>query len=203
MMPAPICGVGLHPARWPPTLNSTPAEDMERAMAASRLTLTSARLLFEFAASHWGPQIQAQQPDLVTEKRYLLVHDLYIKARSYALLNKVAFWLALLLGIAVVIWPSLEVLGKALLDADNAVLSSAVVQTTVTGLAALTFALYSHYKKRQVCIENLMRQLIYTDLPQTAEADDEIVAKVLMELERIDAGFSFTEHLNKKEQNSS
>ncbi len=161
---------------------------------------SSARLLLDFAAAQWGPAAATNGGSLVTQKRYLLAFDLYIKARSYAILNKTAFWLALLAGFAVVIWPSLAILSKELFGVEKELLQSAIVQTTVTGLAALTFAIYSHYKKRQVSIENLMRQLIYTDLPETAEADDAIVAKVLLELERLDAGFSFTEHLSKKDK---
>ena len=67
-------------------------------------------------------------------------------------------------------------------------LRSAIVQTTVTGLAALTFAIYSHYKRRQMYVENLMRHVIYSD-----ESGEELIDKILNEVQRIDAGFSFSE----------
>lgn len=47
---------------------------------------TSARLLVDFAAKHWAhSDIEALR------LRYLMLYDLFIKARSYAILNKVFF----------------------------------------------------------------------------------------------------------------
>ena len=151
---------------------------------------TSGRLLADFAAQAWGESEQGEE----ARKRHLLVYDLYIKARSYAIINKVTFWLAVAFGIAVLVWPSVAIVTKDL-GVEAQVLESAIVQTTVTGLAALTFAVYSHYKKRQMQMENLMRHAVYSDEPVAI-----LVERTLQEMERIDAGFSFSEAVGKKQE---
>jgi hypothetical protein len=149
---------------------------------------TSAQLLVEYAAETWG---SAGVSDPM-RRRYLIVYDLYIKARSYAILNKMFFWLALLAGFMVLAWPSVAVISKDL-GVQKAFLESAVVQTSVTGLAALMFAAYSHYKKRQVHAENLMRHVIFSNEPCEV-----VIEKILKEMERIDQGFVFSESVAKK-----
>ena len=151
---------------------------------------TSAKLLLEFASRKWGPEAKDALPEL--ERRYLIVSDLYIKARSYAIINKTAFWLAIIAGVMILVWPSLAIIMKDF-GWEMEFLKSAIVQTTVTGLAVLTFAVYSHYKKRQVYVENLMRHVIYSD-----ESVEGLIERVLKEVERIDAGFSFSEAIMKK-----
>jgi hypothetical protein len=154
---------------------------------------TSAKLMVQFAEQAWlAPDAEPKQE---LQKRYLLVYDLYIKARSYAIINKIAFWLALLAALMVLIWPSIAVVSNDF-GLQMEFLKSAIVQTTVTGFAALTFALYAHYKKRQLHVENLMRQLIYSSEPYQT-----LVSQVLTEMERIDSGFAFSEPLVKKEKN--
>ncbi len=64
------------------------------------------------------------------------------------------------MGLTVLVWPALTVITEDF-GFEKEFLKSAIVQTTVTGLAALMFSIYSHYKKRQMFMENLMRQLIY------------------------------------------
>ena len=145
---------------------------------------TSARMLVDFAGQAWEPT-EDGWPNL----RYVLLFDLFIKARSYAIINKTAFWLALAFGLAVVVWPALAVIFKDQVE----VISSAVVQTAVTALAAFLFALYSHYKKRQLHVENLMRQVVYSD-----DNVGDLAARLLPEMERIDAGFSFSEAVKGK-----
>ncbi|MBO9402266.1 hypothetical protein [Shimia sp. R9_3] len=144
---------------------------------------TSAKLLLTFANQRFGGEGPGEFGD---QAAVLLVlsSDLYIKARSYALLNKFGFWVALILALLVVVWPALSTFAS-----DLAFLKSAIVQTSVTALAALSFALYAHYKKRQVAAENLMRLLV-TAAPKEA---DEVVARILSEIERMDQGFSFSQ----------
>lgn len=144
---------------------------------------TSARLLVDFATKHW-----AHSDNEVLRLRYLMLYDLFIKARSYAILNKICFWLALGAGIALLIWPAIAFKLESL-----KVGFSAIVQTSVTGLAALMFALYSHYKKRQVQAENLMRHVIFSSEPK-----EELFERILLEMDRIDRGFVFSETINKK-----
>lgn len=155
---------------------------------------TSARLLVDFASQKWGPEANDATRD--SEKRFLIIYDLFIKARSYAIINKIAFWLAFFSGIMVLVWPSLAIITKDF-GVEREFLKSAMVQTTITGLAALTFAVYSHYKKRQMYVENLMRHVIYSD-----ESGEDLIEKILKEVERIDAGFSFSEAVMKKTRKS-
>lgn len=151
---------------------------------------TSAKLLVDYASEKLasGPGDDNSE----SEKKFLMIFDLYIKARSYSIINKTAFWLAVIAGIMVLAWPSLSIITSDF-GFEKEFLKSAIVQTTVTGLAALTFAVYSHYKKRQMHIENLMRYIIYSGL-----SDQELLEGVLKEMERIDAGFSFSEAITKK-----
>ena len=151
---------------------------------------TSARLLVDYASENWGLNADDVNPEL--QKRFLMVYDLYIKARSYALINKIAFWSAIVSGIMVLVWPSLAIVTRDF-GFEKDFLTSAIVQTTVTGLAALAFAVYSYYKKRQMHMENLMRHVIYSE-----ERAQSLIERVLKEMERIDSGFSFSEAIVKK-----
>lgn len=151
---------------------------------------TSARLLLEFARKNWIDNNTAA--DLQDQQRYLLLHDLYIKARSFSIINKVAFWFALFGGIAVVVWPMAAELSVAF-EWDKNFFTSAIVQTTITAFAGLAFAIYSHYKKRQLFVENLMRAVVYAD-----DWDPALVERVIKEMERIDSGFGFADTIGKK-----
>ncbi len=151
---------------------------------------TSASLMREFAQRNWidnNPQL-----NLHDQERYLLVHDLYIKARAFSIINKLAFWFALLLGIAVVLWPMAAELSNSF-SWRRDFFASAIVQTTITAFACLAFAIYAHYKKRQMYTENLMRRLVYAQ-----DQEQSLVEQVVREMERIDAGFAFAEALPKK-----
>ena len=147
---------------------------------------TSAKLLMEFAFRKWGSSDDLDSP---SNKLFLMANDLYIKARSYALINKIAFWLALISGLTVLAWPSLSIIA-ADFGLELQTLNEAIVQTTVTALAAFTFTVYSHYKKRQMFLENLMRHLIYSEEPY-----ETLVANIVKEIERIDIGFNFQDAL--------
>jgi len=88
-------------------------------------------------------------------------------------------------GATVLLWPSLAIFSKDF-GWEKDFLNSAIVQTTVTGIAALTYAIYSHYKKRQMYAENLMRFVIYSEdkLPSIKD-------RVIQEMEKLDSGFNF------------
>ncbi|WP_317931060.1 hypothetical protein [Halioxenophilus sp. WMMB6] len=149
---------------------------------------TSASLLIHYAESMKNQAAPEQKPE--AERRYLLAMDVYIKARSYAILNKCFFWLSLMAGIAVLLWPSLTVIFKERLDKWEWI-KSATVQTTVTGIAALMFAFYSQYKDKQTYAETLMRYVIYSNKPVA-----ELSVEVSEELAKIDRGFSFNNIIN-------
>ncbi|MEH6650935.1 MAG: hypothetical protein V7707_12985 [Motiliproteus sp.] len=146
---------------------------------------TSARLLLDFASAQWGPE--SNNSTVESQRRFLLAYDLYIKARSYALINKSAFVLSIFAGIMVLVWPSLGVLSEGI-GVHYSFIDEAIVQTTVTGLAALTFAIYSHYKKRQMITENMMRHVVYSE-----ETVAVLIESILKEMQRIDTGFGFSE----------
>ena len=123
-------------------------------------------------------------------KKHLLMKDIYIKASSYAIINKIFFFLSIISAIAVFLWPSLSIVFKRQWE-NREWLKSATVQTTITAIAALMFTFYSQYKDRQTNAESLMRYVVYSE-----ETAGELSLKVSEELARIDRGFSFTSILD-------
>lgn len=155
---------------------------------------TSASMLIKFAQKRIANLKNTNEPEKMAaeEQRLVILFDLYIKARSFAILNKIFFWISVIFAIAVLLWPSLSVI----LQANNYEwLKSAVVQTTVTGIAALAFAFYSQYKDKQTYTENLMRYALFSkdDISNVSE-------KVIEEIAKIDKGFSFSHLIEKKNQ---
>lgn len=155
------------------------------AIAMFSVTQTSAGLMEAFARKHWLTADSSAD----MQKRYVLLFDLYIKARSYALLNKTGFILTLLGVLSMLAWPVVAFIYHDV-DAFLGFAESAAIQTAVSGLTAFGYALYSHYKKRQQQMENLMRQLCHSDQPY-----QQLVPQLLAQIERIDSGFAFAEHL--------
>ena len=154
----------------------------------------SARLLIKyarFAADTEADPIKKQR----AEERYLLLYDLYIKARSYGILNKTFFWLSLVSSLLVMLWPSLAVIFSDAID-QHEWLKSAVVQTTVTGVAALNYAFYSQYKNKQTYAENLMRHSLFS-----TEDTPTLSSRLGDEISKIDKGFGFWSPTKKEEEN--
>ena len=60
------------------------------------------------------------------------------------------------------------------------------VQTSITALAALSFAFYAHYKGNQMTAENLMREVLYAETLDAA-----LIDRVLTAMREMDAGFGF------------
>ena len=133
----------------------------------------------------------------VNIRRMALVEDLYIKSWSYAVLNKAFFWFSVVLAIAVLIWPALGAVFNPTLKSDGSydrplnrfqrAIIAPAVQTSITALAAFSFAFYAHYKEKQTVSENLMRQVIYTE----ALAPEDI-SSVVAQLLEMDRGFGFS-----------
>lgn len=138
---------------------------------------TSASLLLDYGRKRWAADADADH--------LALLSDLYIKARSYALINKIAFVFALIIGIAVLIWPSVAVITTDF-GYKRALFESAVVQTTITAFAALAFAIYGHYKRQQLATENLMRYVLFSGDPLPLLFD-----RVSRQLSEVDSGFNF------------
>jgi hypothetical protein len=152
---------------------------------------TSASLLIHYAALS-AKQASADNK-AQAEQRLVIMYDLYIKVRSYALLDKVFFWLSIVAAIAVLLWPSIAVVFRDKLG-EKEWAKSAVVQTTVTGIAALAFAFYSQYKDKQTYTENLMRYVLFSEQDTAA-----LSSKVMEEIAKIDKGFSFSSLIKKEE----
>ncbi|NOT11233.1 MAG: hypothetical protein HOP23_05275 [Methylococcaceae bacterium] len=148
---------------------------------------TSAKLLMDYAKIQVCKAKSTENSGFTTandEQKLILIYDLYVKARSYSILNKIFFWLSIIAAFMVFIWPSLGVVLKNTLTEEW--YKSAVVQTTITGIAALMFALYSQYKDKQTYTENLMRYTVFSEQPAR-----ELAQKVIEEIGKIDNGFSF------------
>lgn len=152
----------------------------------------SAKLLVDFASEFWN--IENNDPNNMTNQyRFLMVYDLYIKARSYAMVNKICFVITVLMGFSAVIWPSIAIISTEF-GFDKEFLKSAVVQAAVTAITGAAFAAYNNYKKRQMYVENLMRVVIFSP----NDSIESLLDKVLKEMTRIDHGFSFSESFTEK-----
>ena len=152
----------------------------------------AAKVLVDFAKQKFYDG--SKSPTDKGVNRFTLVYDLYVKVASYAAVNKVFFCLAFVFGFGVLLWPSLAIIAKDF-DFEKSFLNNAIVQTTITGMAALSFAVYSHYKKRQIRTENLMRLAVYSDMD-----DKELIDKVVTEMAKLDLGFSFSAAILNKEK---
>lgn len=165
-----------------------------------------------------------------------MTEDLYIKAMSYAYLNKTFFFLSVVFAIIVLIWPSFVAFWKndeteavvlqtlktmqkqgqekggknaSLSMQDEAaekitaikergtigrllsrLVGVAGMQTTVTALAALSFAFYAHYKDNQTTSEGLMRTVIFAE-----KLNEELLGEVIAQMLEMDRGFGFAEAL--------
>src|SRR5690606_8960840 len=117
-----------------------------------------------------------------------------IKARSYAILNKIFFWLSVIFGLSILLWPAFTVVFQKKTGHWEWI-KSATVQTTVTGIAALMFTFYTQYKDKQTYAETLMRYVLYSE-----DSVSTLSIKVSEELSRIDRGFSFNSILGEEKK---
>lgn len=156
--------------------------------------MTSGDFLPHVAECLLGPQ--SREPD---PRRVALVQDIGIKAWSYSLLNKVAFWVAVGLGLCLLLWPSFVAIqsGRASsrrkTDDDTPehwsqrATTTSAIQTSIAALAALSFAFYAHYKGNQVKAENLMREIVFAE-----DMAPERMTAILQAISEMDKGFGFT-----------
>ncbi|RVU39185.1 hypothetical protein EOI86_08030 [Hwanghaeella grinnelliae] len=152
---------------------------------------TSAELIFKYS------RCLAENADGEASKKHLLVTDIYVKAWSYSLINKIFFWFSITAAGLVVLWPSASVVLKKRIEEEGSLqwIRSPVLQTTITGLAALSFALYAQYKDQQTSAETLMRDVFFST------KDVEILAQsAAKELARIDRGFNFGSTLDRSDK---
>ena len=151
---------------------------------------TSAGYLHEYMTLRYQCQLQHGSDGNAERQRFVLVSDIYIKAWSYAFWNKIFFVISVALAFVVLIWPSISAIAPQKLG-GKPIFKSAVVQTTITALAAASFFVYSDYKDKQMSAENLMRYVIHSN------DDLQVISnRVIEELTRIDKGFSFSTVIN-------
>ncbi|WP_022664898.1 hypothetical protein [Desulfospira joergensenii] len=151
---------------------------------------TSASMLIKYAKNEMDMAPPEKQDE--ARKKYALLYDIYIKANSYAWLNKIFFWFSVVFALAVLLWPSLSVILKSRPDQWKW-LKSSIVQTTVTAIAALMFTFYSQYKDKQTYAETLMRYVIFSE-----QTPGQLSGRIADELSRIDRGFSFSSILGRE-----
>jgi ABC-type multidrug transport system fused ATPase/permease subunit len=117
-------------------------------------------------------------------RKYEIAQDIFIKQSSYAILNKIFFFIALVSALAVAFWPILSVFLSRI--AASQPVGAAVVQTTITAFAAFTAYIYTTYKKRQTSTETLLRLVAFSPLPL-----DQLTQKISDALAAIDQGITF------------
>lgn len=150
--------------------------------------------LFVRYAKQLAKMANSEEDKLKEEKRLVIVYDLYIKARSYAFMNKIFFFFSVISAVGILLWPSVGVIFKRRLN-NIEWFKSSIIQTTITGIAAMTFTFYSEYKDKQTYTENLMRYAIFSN-----EEIDILSRKVTEEISKIDRGFSFSSLINKENE---
>ena len=175
--------------------------DTNKGCPAPEKWMTSGNYLPAVAECLLGPESDNPDP-----RRVALVQDIQIKAWSYSILNKVTFWIAIALALAILVWPSFVAINagrvkarkkdaEADADADDdtpthwsqRATTTSAIQTSIAALAALSFALYGHYKGNQVKAENMMREIIFAD-----DLDADRISALLASIAEMDKGFGFT-----------
>lgn len=140
-------------------------------MASKKITnQTSARFLLSIIE------------EMDDDRRRNIAFDIYIKSRSYAILNKTAFVAALVGSLAILIWPVLAV-SEVLI---GTVLSEAVTQTAITGFTGLAIYFYLTSKRKQTAAETLLRTVAFSERP-VSELGETVAAM----LQQIDIGLQF------------
>ncbi len=132
---------------------------------------TSARYLLSVIENHGDPA--------KTEMAF----DVFIKARSYVILNKVSFLFSIAGSVLVILWPVIAAMAKG----TGSILSDAIAQTAVTAFTGLAIYFYSHYKKKQMVTETLLRLIAFSDTPLP-----ELSKTIVNEMQRIDIGIQLT-----------
>jgi hypothetical protein len=135
---------------------------------------TSGRYLIEVLAENadQGPE---------QKKRYDLGFDVYIKHRSYAIMNKILFVSSVISCGCVTVWPILVQFPPVKQQLE--LVGVAVVQTMITGFAGFNVYAYHHYKVRQVATENILRAIAFSSTPL-----ERLVGMVRDEMSRLDQG---------------
>lgn len=144
---------------------------------------TSAEFLIEYIEDERDSQANGK-------KKHALAGDVYIKAWSSAMLNKVSFILSLFGSLTLILWPALMILKPEICTikiSDLSTQDAAVIQTVLTALTGFFIYLYRYYKSRQMLAENLLRYIAFTSQPI-----DKLANRVIEGMEKLDKGFTFS-----------
>lgn len=152
-------------------------------------------------------------------RRLALVEDIYIKAKSYAFLNKAAFWVSILLGVVVLAWPALVAIlspAPAVPAADGKAAEAKAAQTEADGAAASAGPGWLGFMRRPVAAAAVQTSLAalaalsfafyahYKESQKIAEAamrevifaealDPELISRTLAAIGEMDRGFGFSD----------
>ena len=126
--------------------------------------------------------------ELVARKS--LQKDMYIKAKSYAIKNKVTFFSSFIMVLLTLLWPSLVILLEMFAFQNLDFFKNAIVQTTLTTIAALNIFTYCYYKKRQQKVENVMRINLYSEKPY-----EDVLGLWISCMNDLDQGFNFMRYI--------
>lgn len=114
-------------------------------------------------------------------ERLTMIKDIYIKVKSYAILNKTLFIVSIILALAVFIFPSLLVLDSGI-DVDS--FNATILQSILAIVTGGGIFLYKDYKEKQTSMEVLLRKVFY--LESFSEKDKE---EIIRGINSIDVGF--------------
>ncbi|WP_339865420.1 hypothetical protein [Paremcibacter congregatus] len=137
---------------------------------------TSARFLIDYIST-----LPQDDPD--NAAKAALAGDVYIKAWSWAALNKLFFFLAMFGSLAVILWPAFVVIFTKFFTLQEA----AILQTCLTAITAFFVYFYRYYKTRQMFSENILRHIAFGKDPVA-----DLIPKVIEGMGRLDQGFTFS-----------
>ena len=124
------------------------------------------------------------------QRRINLAFDVFIKARRYSILNKICFNIAMLGGLLLIAWPVV-----VLTDIwASEIFRSPLLQTSLTAFTGLAVFIYTHYKRKQMLAENLLRTIAFSDMPI-----GELSELVIQEMAKIDLGLPLGEKFSPKQ----
>lgn len=138
---------------------------------------TSAKFLMDYIAN------VSVQEDSETKAKIALAGDVYIKAWSWATLNKIFFFFSIFGTLSLIGWPVVVVIFSEKFPVQEAT----ILQTSITAMTAFFVYMYRYYKSRQMFCENILRHIAFG-----TENLDTLVPKVIEGMNKLDKGFTFS-----------
>ena len=114
--------------------------------------------------------------------KLIMIKDIYIKVKSYALLNKLLFLILIIFSLSIFIFPSLLILEIS--DVNISAFNATILQSVLAIITGGNVYLYKDYKNKQNEMEGLLRKVFYLD-----DFDDKKKKEVIQEINSIDVGF--------------